>query len=100
MSLGASVTKARQAPPWGEVTGLMHLMQAVQPSESFLGTGTQFTRHTLPPLSLATKSLAATYNTPNSRFSHPSRGPWVHCFFFSFAFSSLRKMQQVTVLNT
>lgn len=100
MSLGASVTKARQAPPWGEVTGLMHLMQAVQLSESFLGTGTQFTRHTLPPLSLATKSLAATYNTPNSRFSHPSWGPWVHCFFFSFAFSSLRKMQQVTVLNT
>lgn len=35
--------------------------------------------------------------TPNSRFSRPSQGPWVHHFLFSFAFSSLRKMQQVTV---
>lgn len=62
MSLGAFVIKTQWAPPWGEVTGLMQLMLAVQPSESSLGTGTQFTRHTLPLLSLATKSLVAHSN--------------------------------------
>lgn len=69
MGLGASVTKAWQALPWGEITDLMHLMQTVQYSEGSLGTGIQFKRHTPCPLSLVTKSLVTHWVSTRSNYS-------------------------------